>query len=87
VVYGLISRRRQQAGGPPAQRAPPDLLQALLESRDEDGSGMGDEALRDELMTLMVGARAAWRRGAAPCRWPWPWPWRRERLPVQRPGT
>jgi hypothetical protein len=53
VVYGLIAqRRRATVGSAPGQRA--DLLQALLESRDEDGSGMGDVALRDELMTLMV---------------------------------
>lgn len=51
MVYGIIAQRRQQAGS----GAQADLLQALLESRDEDGSGMTDTALRDELMTLMVG--------------------------------
>jgi cytochrome P450 len=55
-VYGLIAQRRQQAGS----GAQADLLQALLESRDEDGSGMTDVALRDELMTLMVGLLAGW---------------------------
>jgi cytochrome P450 len=62
VVYGLIAqRRRAPVGSAPGQRAQADLLQALLESRDEDGSGMSDVALRDELMTLMVG----WGLGAA----------------------
>jgi cytochrome P450 len=31
-----------------------DLLSMLLQARDEDGSGMSDQQLRDELTTLMV---------------------------------
>jgi cytochrome P450 len=65
VVYGLISRRRAElsaageaaaafaAGAPLAA----DLLSSLLTARDEDGSAMGDVALRDELMTLLVAGQ------------------------------
>ncbi len=57
VVYGLISRRRQQLAATPAPEGPPaDLLQALLCSVDEEGAGMTDTALRDELLTLLIGA-------------------------------
>jgi cytochrome P450 len=34
-----------------------DLLQALLDSKDESGQGMSDVALRDELMTLLVAGQ------------------------------
>ncbi|KAJ9518522.1 hypothetical protein QJQ45_018571 [Haematococcus lacustris] len=36
---------------------PQDLLQSLLMAADEDGSGMSDTALRDELMTLLVAGQ------------------------------
>jgi cytochrome P450 len=39
-----------------------DLLQALLESRDDSGRPMARTALRDELMTLLVaGEGAGWQ--------------------------
>ena len=47
-IYGLIRERRtsgEDAG---------DLLSMLLQARYEDGSGMSDQQLRDELTTLMV---------------------------------
>jgi cytochrome P450 len=47
-ILGLIEERR--ASG----RDHGDLLSMLLISRDEDGSGMNNEQLRDELKTLMV---------------------------------
>jgi len=52
AVYKLIAGRRAVAGAPPA-----DLLSALLAAREEDGSGMSDTALRDELMTLLVAGQ------------------------------
>ncbi|MGF1469524.1 MAG: cytochrome P450 [Sandaracinaceae bacterium] len=48
VVLGIIERRRRSGA------APDDLLQMLLEARDEDGSGMDDRQLRDEVMTLLL---------------------------------
>ena len=47
-IYGLIRERR--ASG----RDEGDLLSMLLKARDEDGNGMTDKQLRDELTTLMV---------------------------------
>jgi len=47
-ILGLIRERR--ASG----RDHGDLLSMLLLARDDDGSGMSDEQLRDELKTLMV---------------------------------
>jgi len=47
-ILGSIKERR--ASG----RDHGDLLSMLLMSRDEDGSGMNNEQLRDELKTLMV---------------------------------
>ena len=40
-------------------RPPADLLDALLLSADEAGRGMGDQALRDELLTLLVAGACA----------------------------
>jgi len=48
IVYGIIRDRR--AGG----RHPADLLDMLLDARDEEGAGMSDEQLRDEVMTLLL---------------------------------
>ena len=48
IVYGLIRDRR--ANG----HHPGDLLDMLLEARDEDGAGMPDRQLRDEVMTLLL---------------------------------
>jgi cytochrome P450 len=49
AVFGLIEARRKDP------HPPQDLLQMLLEARDEDtGGGMSDQQLRDELMTLIV---------------------------------
>jgi cytochrome P450 len=48
VVYRLIRARRA------APKHTGDLLGALLEAQDERGSGMTDEQLRDEIMTLFL---------------------------------
>jgi cytochrome P450 len=47
-VYRLIEERR--AGGEDTG----DLLSMLLKAQDEDGSGMTDRQLRDELMTIFL---------------------------------
>jgi cytochrome P450 len=47
VVYGIIAKRRE---GQPRS----DLLGTLLAARDDDGAGMSDGQLRDEVMTLFL---------------------------------
>src|SRR5207253_1190963 len=49
IMYATIARRR--AAGEPAGD---DLLSRLLAARDEDGSRMSDQQLRDELVTLFL---------------------------------
>lgn len=48
LVYRLISERRQEGG----ERS--DLITLLLAARDEDGNGMSDLHIRDELVTLIM---------------------------------
>ncbi|HEY2510524.1 MAG TPA: cytochrome P450 [Polyangiaceae bacterium] len=48
LIYRLIAERRRD----PGDRA--DLLSLLLAARDEDGSRMDDEQVRDEAMTLFL---------------------------------
>jgi cytochrome P450 len=48
IVYGII-RDRRAAGNHPG-----DLLDMLLDARDENGAGMSDLQLRDEVMTLLL---------------------------------
>ncbi len=50
ILYDVI-RRRREAG--PADGAR-DVLSLLLAARDEDGSPLSDEELRDELVTLVL---------------------------------
>jgi cytochrome P450 len=47
VIFAEIARRR--AGG---ERGP-DILSLLLDAEDEDGSGLSDRELRDQVMTLL----------------------------------
>ncbi len=47
-IYGIIEERRQSG------RDTGDLLSMLLHARDEDGSRMSDEQLRDEVMTIIM---------------------------------
>ena len=47
VVYDIIARRR-------AGEQRDDLLGTLLAARDDDGAGMSDSQLRDEVMTLFL---------------------------------
>ncbi|MQA75056.1 MAG: cytochrome P450 [Solirubrobacterales bacterium] len=48
IVYGEIERRRRD---PDPDRL--DVLSLLLAARDEDGSSLSDEEVRDQVMTLM----------------------------------
>jgi cytochrome P450 len=49
LIYGIINKRKQQ------KDPPRDLLQLLMEARYEDnGTGMTDEQIRDEIMTVFV---------------------------------
>lgn len=48
ILYDEIRRRRRDG------TRGPDILSLLLDARDEDGSPMSDEELRDELVTLLV---------------------------------
>jgi len=68
VVYDIIDERRRemQAGGRrggggavggSALSARSDLLQALISATDDEGTGMTDTALRDELMTMLVAGQ------------------------------
>jgi cytochrome P450 len=47
-IYGIIDERRKSG------RDTGDLLSMLLHARDEDGSRMSDEQLRDEVMTVIM---------------------------------
>lgn len=55
VIYQLIRTRRAELSA--SGRQPQDLLDNLLVARDEEGTGMTDMALRDELMTLLVAGQ------------------------------
>ena len=48
IVYGIIHDRRATG------EHPGDLLDMLLDARDEEGAGMSDLQLRDEVMTLLL---------------------------------
>jgi len=48
IVYGIIGERRATG------RRTGDLLDMLLDARDENGAGMPDRQLRDEVMTLLL---------------------------------
>jgi cytochrome P450 len=48
VVYRIIAERRA------SRKDEGDLLSMLLAAHDEDGSGMNDQQLRDEVMTLFL---------------------------------
>jgi cytochrome P450 len=50
LLYGEIERRREDPGG--AERR--DILALLLSARDEEGSPLTDQELRDELITLLL---------------------------------
>ena len=48
AIYSMIAERRREK----SERG--DLLDLLLNARDEDGQGLSDELIRDELMTIFI---------------------------------
>ena len=48
MIYEMVAERRQHPG------KHQDVLTMLIESRDEDGNGLTDREIRDEVMTLML---------------------------------
>jgi len=55
LLYAEIQDRRQyleQPGGSPAEKT--DILTLLLQAKDENGEGMSDVELHDELVTLLL---------------------------------
>ncbi len=48
TIYDMIAQRRREK----SDRS--DLLDLLLNARDEDGHGLSDELIRDELMTIFI---------------------------------
>jgi len=48
ILLGIVQRRRAEGGGGD------DLLGRLLAARDDAGRGMGDDQLRDEMLTLFL---------------------------------
>lgn len=62
-VYGLIERRRA------SDNRPDDLLTRLLEARDpENGKGMDDTQIRDEVMTIFLAGHETTANALA---WTW----------------
>ena len=53
ILFDEIARCRALGDDERAQR--PDILALLVAARYDDGSALGDEELRDHLMTLLVG--------------------------------
>jgi cytochrome P450 len=51
LIYDEIAHRRTEASSNGSARE--DLLSLLMEARDEDGSGLSDREVRDQVMTLM----------------------------------
>ncbi|MGD1873448.1 MAG: cytochrome P450 [Mastigocoleus sp.] len=49
IIYEEIQQRREQSN-----LDGEDILSLLMNARDEQGEGMSDEELRDELMTLLI---------------------------------
>jgi cytochrome P450 len=64
LLYAEIARRRRE------DRAREDILSLLLAARHEDGSALSDQALRDELVTLLF---AGHETTAAALGWAFHW--------------
>jgi cytochrome P450 len=62
VVFRIIAERRAA----PGDRG--DVLSMLLEARDDDGSGLTDQDVRDEIMTLMLAGHETTANALA---WTW----------------
>jgi cytochrome P450 len=57
LIYEEIAARREAPGD--------DVLSMLIAARDEDGAGIGDEELRDELVTLLLAGHETTATGLA----------------------
>lgn len=62
IIYGYVAERRTNG------EDRDDLLSMLLHARDDDGSGMSDQQLRDELMTVFL---AGHETTAVALTWTW----------------
>jgi len=62
VVYRIIADRRAA----PGDRG--DVLSMLLDARDDDGAGLSDQDVRDEIMTLMLAGHETTANALA---WTW----------------
>jgi cytochrome P450 len=61
LLYAEIARRRAE----PDLAERTDVLSLLLRARDEDGHGMGDAELRDELFTMLAAGHETTATGLA----------------------
>jgi cytochrome P450 len=50
VVWAIINERKRTG----RKASPGDLLDMLLEARDDDGNGLTDQQLRDEVLTIFI---------------------------------
>ncbi len=66
VVFRMIGERRKASDA--GRSGPGDLLDMLLEARDETGAGMTDKQLRDEVMTLFLAGHETTANALA---WTW----------------
>ncbi|MBV9367931.1 MAG: cytochrome P450 [Solirubrobacterales bacterium] len=64
VLYAEIARRRRDVD---ALEERDDVFSALLLARDEDGQGLSDLEVRDELMTLLLAGHETTATGLAWC--------------------
>lgn len=56
-IFAMIARRRAELQSRGGAAGASDLLTALIEARDDDGTTMADGPLRDELMTLLIAGQ------------------------------
>jgi cytochrome P450 len=61
ILYAEIARRREQ----PDLAERDDVFSALLVARDEQGSGLSDREVRDELLTLLLAGHETTATGLA----------------------
>jgi cytochrome P450 family 135 len=61
LLYAEIARRRAD----PSLAARDDVFSALLLAEDEDGSGLSDKEVRDELMTMLLAGHETTATGLA----------------------
>jgi cytochrome P450 len=54
LIYKQIARHREELKSAGSRPPRTDVLSLLLAAKDEEGNGMSDVELRDELMTLLV---------------------------------